>query len=190
MNIGFAYSKGDVIGYLNADDWLEEGALASVLSCFITDPFIDIVVGNLVLASGEDQVILNTSSAMADLLQFLSYKWPLNPACYFYRRRVQDGIGIFPIDEEYVMDYWFLLRAFRDFRRAKTDAILGYFRIHGENKSRVGGNVEQRLHKERQAFLSEPRSIWWLLLFRWLEVREFLRARSRRMMARLLSVFG
>jgi glycosyltransferase involved in cell wall biosynthesis len=182
MNFGFLESNGSIIGFLNSDDYFADGALTSVLESFASSPYADIVVGNLAIINNEDEMLLRSSIRMIDLLCYQSFRWPLNPACYFYRRRVQDALGPSPIDEHFVMDYWFLLRAFRDFRRVKIDRLLGYFRCHDRNKSRIERSISDRLEARRREFLLERESLLWRLLW------QFLSAiwASKAMMFRLL----
>jgi hypothetical protein len=157
-------------------------ALASVLEALASNPEADLVVGNLVIINNEGSMLLRSSIRMIDLLFYQSYKWPLNPSCYFYRRQVQHGVGPFPIDEHFVMDYWFLLRAFRDFRRVKIDKLLGYFRSHDSNKSRIERSIGDRLGTRRREFLLERESLPWRLLWQFLSAV----LTSKVMMLRLL----
>ncbi|MCT0226508.1 glycosyltransferase family 2 protein [Synechococcus sp. CS-1328] len=182
MNLGFLASTGLIIGFLNSDDYLADNALTSVLEAFESNPKADIVVGNLIIINNEGATLLRSSIRMIDLLLYQSYKWPLNPSCYFYRRQVQHAVGSFPVDEHFVMDYWFLLHAFRDFRRVKIDKLLGYFRTHDHNKSRIENTIRSRLESRRREFLVERESLAWRLLWQfWNAVLA-----SKLMMLRLL----
>lgn len=182
MNFGFLASTGSIIGFLNADDYFADNALASVLEALASNPEADIVVGNLVIINNEGSMLLRSSIRMIDLLFYQSYKWPLNPSCYFYRRQVQHVVGPFPIDEHFVMDYWFLLRAFRDFKSVRIDTVLGSFRIHDHNKSQLERNIGNRLESRKREFLLERKSLPWRLLWQLLNAV----LTSKVMMLRLL----
>ncbi|MCP9927910.1 glycosyltransferase family 2 protein [Cyanobium sp. CH-040] len=182
MNLGFSDSTGLIIGFLNSDDFLADRALPSVLETFESNPDVDIVVGNLAIVNGEDEILLQSSVRMIDLLFCQSFKWPLNPSCYFYKRQVQEALGPFPIDEHFVMDYWFLLRPYRDFRRIRIDRLLGYFRCHDHNKSRVDRSIRDRLESRRREFLLERESLRWLLLWRLLSTASAAKAATLRLL--------
>lgn len=55
LNHGFERATGDIFGFLNADDWLEPGALSGVLKKFQRLPDIDVIAGHgwLVDENGE-----------------------------------------------------------------------------------------------------------------------------------------
>lgn len=57
LNIGFGRASGDIFHYLNADDMLLPGALASVLAYFEQHPDCDVVYGNQLIVDEHDNVI-------------------------------------------------------------------------------------------------------------------------------------
>ncbi len=46
LNNGFSMATGDILGFLNADDVLERGAIARVAECFVANNDIDVVSGH------------------------------------------------------------------------------------------------------------------------------------------------
>lgn len=46
LNHGFAHATGDIFGFLNADDWLEPGALLAVAEKFAQFPDVDVIAGH------------------------------------------------------------------------------------------------------------------------------------------------
>jgi glycosyltransferase involved in cell wall biosynthesis len=149
MNKAFAMATGDIIVYLNADDYFEKEAFRSVIDAFEQSTATDIVVGSLIIVycdnSGE---IVETTRQKPhvrypDILYPYKYRFPVNPSAYFYRRSVQSRIGSFPIENHYSMDYWFILRAFRQCHIKQIDSILGYYWIDGKNKTSVNSNPNE-----------------------------------------------
>lgn len=137
MNKAFDMCTGDVVTYLNADDWFEPGVFAHIRSLFQTNPETDIVVGNL-YSRFEDrdtvELVVPVKNYHHILLPF-RYRFPLNPVCYFYRRAVQQSVGPFEETMHYGMDYWFLLRAFAGRRITETGMVMGTFFHNGRNKT-------------------------------------------------------
>jgi len=60
---------------------------------------------------------------------------PNNPSSYFYHRSLHERIGEFDIDEHYVMDYDFLLKAFRASNVVYVDKTFGNYRMYADNKT-------------------------------------------------------
>lgn len=156
MNNGFALSTGTVIGFVNADDWLWEGALEQVCRAF-SDERVDILLGAITIFADNCHRYNRPSPEMLSLLEFYSFEWPLNPVGYFCSRRLHDAVGLYPVDNHLCMDYWFLLRAFAMARSIRSvDVILGTYHKHGNNKSQLPIEVVfEKLQDVRDLFLSE-----------------------------------
>ncbi|MAM27953.1 MAG: hypothetical protein CMC13_02930 [Flavobacteriaceae bacterium] len=137
MNKAFRMSTGDIIIYLNADDYFYEDAFQVIVDVFKNQNEVDMVVGNLYVDK-EGIMIPNTNSTISwKDLSILRGRFPLNPVSYCYKRYVQEKIGDFPINEHYTMDYWFLLRAFYFFETVKIENFLGCFVFDGTNKTSI-----------------------------------------------------
>ncbi|WP_299226449.1 glycosyltransferase family 2 protein [uncultured Psychroserpens sp.] len=137
MNKAFAISTGEIIVYLNADDYFYPEAFQTIIDHFTAHPEADIVVGNLhVDRHGQIEESTNATVSWKDL-SVIKGRFPLNPVSYMYRRKVQERIGNFPVNEHYTMDYWFLLHAFYFFKPIKIDAFLGCFVFDGNNKTSI-----------------------------------------------------
>jgi glycosyltransferase involved in cell wall biosynthesis len=142
MNKGFAMSNGDIIVYLNADDWFEEGAFSHVIKCFGKDN-CDMVFGDLkiVFESTGDLEIRKPATDYKTVIQFWNCRFPANPVSYFYKRKVQANYT-FPIDEHQTMDLDFIFYATLKFKTAYLPFVLGTFYIDGSNKtSNIDGDI-------------------------------------------------
>lgn len=151
MNKAFKMSKGDIIVYLNADDYFNPNVFQTVIDHFTEQPAVDILVGNLYLTSPESTKIrlVNSEHRFKKILLDFKYGFPYNPVCYFYKRQVQESLGDFPLDNHYAMDYWFIINTFKKSEVIKTDLVLGSFFDSDFNKSSVfKGNSIRPLVKE------------------------------------------
>lgn len=135
MNKAFKMSTGDIIIYLNADDYFYSDAFSIIIKKFEAQQDVDMFVGNLhIEKSGKLEPRTNATISWKDL-SVLKGRFPLNPVSYAYKRRVQDRIGDFPVNEHYTMDYWFLIRVFYLFKIVKIEDFLGCFVFVENNKS-------------------------------------------------------
>lgn len=138
MNKGLRLARGAVIGFLNADDFYEPNSLPAVLQMFAGLPEPAILLGNCNVLDEHDKLLWLNKPQTRHYYQLLTvwrYKWPSNPSAYFYHRSLHDKIGQFDIGEHYVMDYDFLLKAFRHCKIVYVDRTLGNYRMYGENKT-------------------------------------------------------
>jgi glycosyltransferase involved in cell wall biosynthesis len=137
MNKAFDISTGDIIVYLNADDWFAKEVFGKVVFEFERHKTVDMVIGNLIQKFPDREIYRKDySTSLIRILDYWPCKFPINPVSYFYRRELQEKIGPFPLDNQYAMDYWFILNAFKHSRETKRiDHLMGYYLLDGENKS-------------------------------------------------------
>ena len=135
MNKAFNMCTGDLVIYLNADDYFMKDAFKIFIENFKKKPTMDMVVGNLYLEKNNELIPNTKATILWEDLSILKGRFPLNPVSYMYKRKVQESIGDFPVNEHYTMDYWFLIRAFYLFKVLKINDFLGSFVFVENNKS-------------------------------------------------------
>ncbi|MDF9795215.1 glycosyltransferase involved in cell wall biosynthesis [Catalinimonas alkaloidigena] len=146
MNKAFQMCTGDIIVYLNADDWFEDNIFLHVCSEFDRNQNVDMLVGNLIVYfEGKKKELRKPSIVYEDILSYWKTLFPGNPVSYFYKRELQSKIGQFPINYHYTMDYWFLLKAYQIGKVGYLDETFGTFYIDGFNKTATSF-VLQNLH--------------------------------------------
>jgi glycosyltransferase involved in cell wall biosynthesis len=127
MNKGIEIATGDVIGFLNADDYYFPGAFLSVAEAF--DDHASFVIGNVLVKSKRlNAEFLNTPRT--DLEGMLRHWEPNafchNPVGYFYRLWVQQKCP-FNAENYESMDLEFLLAAAGVCKFKKIEFTLGCF---------------------------------------------------------------
>ena len=136
INLGFAGSTGEVMGYLNSDDLLLPGALHAVAAAFERHPDVDVVYGHRVVIDEEDREIGRwvLPSHDDDVLSWADY---VPQETLFWRRRIWERVGAH-MDESFrfALD-WDLLLRFRDAgaRFLRLPRFLGCFRVHAAQKT-------------------------------------------------------
>lgn len=154
MNKGFNLSSGDIIVYLNADDYFEEHIFQIIIQQF-QDNAIDAVIG-----SGKIVDVDRTISTWVPehsywkIILHYQFVFPYNPCTYFYRRNVQIKIGGFNVANHYTMDYEFLLHLYKHFRIKYIPTILGNFFFDGTNKTATV-NSKELCRQTALSFLKE-----------------------------------
>jgi glycosyltransferase involved in cell wall biosynthesis len=129
LNKGFAMVRGDIIGWLNADDLYEPWTVRSVLHSFRTCEKLELLYG-LAMVINADGAFVRVASQprpnITDLYRFTNF---LHQPAVFFRRSVVEKFG--GIDEtlEYAMDYDFWLRIGRHVEAKFVPAILARIRF-------------------------------------------------------------
>lgn len=141
MNKAFEMCTGDIICYLNSDDYFHPLAFKKVIRAFQENENADMIVGNLILDMEEINMVIYPEVDYKKIMRPFSYSFPINPVSYFYKRKVQEETGKFPLDNHYTMDYWFLLKVYQKFKLKKIEETLGTFYFHESNKTGSADNA-------------------------------------------------
>jgi glycosyltransferase involved in cell wall biosynthesis len=134
LNKGFKLARGEVLGWLNADDTYQPGAVGSAVAWLQSHPAVDLVYGgfNFINEGGK---ILYTHIPPKFSLEKLLYGDIIPQAAMFFRRRLTVEIGGVDPNLHYVMDWEFVLRIARHYRVQRIPAVWGNFRITRGTKS-------------------------------------------------------
>lgn len=159
MNKAFAMSSGDIIGYLNADDYYREDVFSEVLQLFTSPASPDVVTGRLSILFNNEVVFRDAVDEYKFISHFWLHKFPANPVSYFYKKEVQLKTGSFPVDNHQTMDYWFLLRGFNHRKICKTDTEFGVFDLHADTKTFVSLSDNSLNDKLLQEYLKFAESL-------------------------------
>lgn len=166
MNKGLNSCTGDVITFVNSDDWLYQGCLKTVCREFTDNPSLDILFGGMTYSRDGEYSFLKVNPSLGSLIDYSTFSWPVNPVSYFCHRRIFEAVGIFPLQITVAMDYWFLLNALSRHPRTKlVPTLFGCFRLHGSNKSHISKDVYSQMRNCRSRLvLSKLDPYLWLLL--------------------------
>ena len=159
MNKGIMMAVGNIIGFLNVDDYYEPGAIHEVLHIIKSLPEPSLLVGNCNVWGDNGRILYTNKPAYLELTQLLTadesrFPFPVNPSAYFYHKSLHDIIGMYDTNEYYTMDLDFIIRAAMYLKPVYVDKELGNFRyIEGtktfEDMKSDSGNKRYRQLIER-----------------------------------------
>jgi glycosyltransferase involved in cell wall biosynthesis len=139
---GLKMATGDIIGWINSDDYLEKDVLQKVAVMFETSE-VDWIVGNLTFVDERKKTSTPDKSRSITKKALFS-----NPDCLrqqgtFFRKPVLEKVGGF--DKKYHLcmdlDLWFRLLKLSD--PIMIDEKFAYFRIHENQKTSGKQNTAQ-----------------------------------------------
>lgn len=108
FNKGVAASTGQVIGIVSSDDYLLQGSLEAVATCFVQNGEPDVVFGNCIYL---DPLTGRRSLSRPDTsLESVYFGQPVKHGAMFVSRQAYERYGVFDLRYKAAMDYDLVLR--------------------------------------------------------------------------------
>lgn len=159
MNKGIKQSKGEIIGIVNADDFLFLDTVEKIVKKYNTEKF-DYTYSSLDYIDEKGNVLDQIASIGIDNFKYKIFKhMPFLHPTMFIRKKVYDEIGLYDTSFKIAADYDFVLRILKNkYIGYKLDFKTGCFRIGG-----VSG--DNRILKENSKVLLKNGQNYLLVLF-------------------------
>lgn len=135
MNRGICLSLGDIIGLVNADDFLYLNATEIVAKKFVELSGLALVYGSVDLINESGQIFGKTFSIAEEEIENRKFKEiPFPHLSCFLAKYAYQKVGLFDMSFRLSGDYDFLLRVIhKGLLRSDANATLGGFRIGGHS---------------------------------------------------------
>jgi len=151
LNKGFQMASGDLVGWLNTDEYYLPGALQAVARCATDNPDADIFYGDSIFVDADGRLQRAKRSHEFNPHILLYYGCFIPTDATFFRRRLIDESFLLDTNYRVVMDFEYFARLAAAGKRFKyIKRILGSFRWHGSNLSLQGSRRRsERLQVQR-----------------------------------------
>ncbi len=133
LNKGIEQARGDIIGWVNSDDYLYRGAVARAVETFLRTG-ADAVYGRCRLVDGNGHHIGFYGTESFSYERLLTRNIVAQPALFF-SRQLYDRFGPFDETLEFAMDYEYWLRCARGLSFIYVRDLFAAYRIHAEGKT-------------------------------------------------------
>lgn len=144
INKGLKKAKGEIVGYLNSDDYLENDCLYRVGEYFAKNKDMFWLTGKcrIVNETGEDierfiTVYKNIFLKYARYRNICLINQFISQPATFWRKRITSEVGYFDEKLQYSMDYDYWLRIWKIHNLGFLDQYLAAYRIHSVSKSYI-----------------------------------------------------
>ena len=182
INKGFLMATGDLVGWLNADDYYLPGGLEAIARAAAEHPEADVVHGDCVFVDADGRIVRSKVEHSFDPHVLLYFGCYIPSTSTFFRCRLIERGLLLDCDYRVAMDFEFFTRlAGMGCKFHYVPQFIAAFRWHEDNVSLR--NVERRAEERRQiqrAALGHQPPAWQLETLRYL-------ARGKRLLRKLAS---
>lgn len=162
INKGLLKAKGDIIGYINSDDYYSLTAIKKVNEVF-NNFEVDIVYGNFTIIDSQNNIIENMIIPRAYSRNWLRRYMLVNPSATFFRRKVIDDGNLFDVQFTHGADWdFFLTLAKKGYKFYYLPETICYFREHTDSKTRTFGKAKWGIERKK---ISKKQNIPYLPIF-------------------------
>jgi glycosyltransferase involved in cell wall biosynthesis len=152
INKGLKMATGDIVAWLNSDDYYLPGTLLKVAQYFEAHREAKWLIGDYEIIDEKGKPIHGFVIGYKRLLRRFSSFGMLSFANYiiqpstFWKREVHEEVGYLNEEYHYCMDYDFWLRIMKKYPLHLLPVPLSAFRIHGASKG--GSQYEKQFDEE------------------------------------------
>lgn len=153
INKGFLRANGDLVGWLNADDYYLPGGLAAIARAAQEHPEADVIYGDCVFVDSGGKIVRSKVEHGFDRSVLLYFGCYIPSTSTFFRRRVIEAGMLLDCDYRVCMDFEYFARlAHAGFRFHYLPRFIAAFRWHGGNISlkQSRRRAEERLRVQQE----------------------------------------
>ncbi len=136
INKGFARAKGDVLAWLNSDDYYLPNTISAALKCFEENPDVVMVYGDMLAVDGNGQTINVLKYKQLTLEDLLCFQIIGQPSVFF-RRAALDKTGLLDTTFHFLLDHHLWIRLAQQGRILHVPQVWSAARYHAEAKNRA-----------------------------------------------------
>lgn len=141
MNKGISKSTGDILAFINSDDWLEEGVLKNIAELYEKER-PDIIYGDYAVVWGKDKIHYTSQAGIC--MEELYYRGSFCHQAMFFKKNIFNTLGGYDLCYRIAADYDLILRAYNKnavFRY--YPGIICYFQKGGVSTRNAEGCAEE-----------------------------------------------
>ena len=136
INKGFARANGEILGWLNSDDYYLPKTISAVVTCFEANPDAVMVYGDMLAVDGNGQTLNILKYKQLSLEDLLCFQIIGQPSVFF-RRAALDKVGQLETTFHYMLDHHLWIRLAQQGRILHVPEVWSAARYHAAAKNRA-----------------------------------------------------
>ena len=136
INKGFLHASGDLMGWLNADDYYLPGGLEAIARAAQEHPKADVIYGDCVFVDGDGKLVRSKVEHDFDPAILMYFGCYIPSTSTFFRRRVIESGRLLDCEYRVCMDFEYFARlSHTGYAFHYVPRFIAAFRWHGNNIS-------------------------------------------------------
>ena len=136
INKGFARANGEIVAWLNSDDYYMSNSISMVVRCFEQNPDIVMIYGDMLAVDGEGQTINVLKYKQLSLEDLLCFQILGQPSVFF-RRSALEKTGLLDPSFHFMLDHHLWIRLAQQGRVLHVPQVWSAARYHPQAKNRA-----------------------------------------------------
>lgn len=136
INKGFTRANGDILGWLNSDDYYLPGTVSAVVKCFEENPDVVMIYGDMMAVDEMGQTINVLKYKQLSLQDLLCFQIIGQPSVFF-RRSALEKTGLLDTSFHFMLDHHLWIRLTQQGRILHVPQVWSAARYHPQAKNRA-----------------------------------------------------
>lgn len=136
INKGFAHAKGEILAWLNSDDYYMLNTISVAVRCFEQNPDVVMVYGDMLAVDGDGRTLNLMKYKQLSLEDLLCFQIIGQPSVFF-RRSALEKAGMLESTFHFMLDHHLWIRLAQQGRILHVPQVWSAARYHAEAKNRA-----------------------------------------------------
>src|SRR6266542_1952088 len=136
INKGFGRAKGEILAWLNSDDYYLPNTISAVVKCFEENPDVVMVYGDMLAVDGDGQTINVLKYKQLSLEDLLCFQIIGQPSVFF-RRSALEKTGLLDTSFHFMLDHHLWIRLTQQGKIQHVPQVWSAARYHPQAKNRA-----------------------------------------------------
>src|SRR6266540_2326897 len=136
INKGFGRAKGEILAWLNSDDYYLPNTISAVVKCFEENPDVVMIYGDMLAVDGYGQTINVLKYKQLSLKDLLCFQILGQPSVFF-RRSALEKTGLLDTSFHFMLDHHLWIRLAQQGRILHVPQVWSAARYHAQAKNRA-----------------------------------------------------
>lgn len=137
INKGFRMATGDIVAWINSDDYYAENTFNLINNYFSANPDCSILYGDITYISQSGSILYTLTGDDVSFEKLLDFPDNVRQPSTFWRKEVLEKVGYIKESLHLVMDLEFFLRIGKIYKFHYLPENLSFFRFYENNKTTV-----------------------------------------------------